>query len=139
MVNSGSTSQLKPKRISWPLIVSILISLMGFVLYALFSRQVFPAASLDMKMSQDAAKASRAMAAQCGYDLNKVIQATIFNCDNDAKTLLEFKLGIRKANELMKGEVPVWLWQTRFCKELNKEQIYVAWKPGAAEIRLTLL
>ncbi len=118
----------KSKRFNLPLIICVLISLTGFVFYALFNKQVFPAASLEMKLTkEEAASASRVMAEKFGYNLDKVIQTTTFLSDNDAKTVLEFKLGIKKANELMKRDVPVWIWRTRFCKELSKEQIYVAW------------
>ena len=110
------------------MIISVVICLTGFVFYALFNKQVFPLASLDFKMSKDqATAASRSMATKFGYDLDKVIQTTTFVSDNEAKTVLEFKLGIKKANELMKHDVPVWIWRTRFCRELSKEQIYVAW------------
>ncbi len=110
------------------MIICVLISITGFVFYALFNKQVFPAASLEMKMTkEEAASSSRMMAEKFGYNLDKFIQTTTFLSDDDAKTVLEFKLGIKKANELMKRDVPVWIWRTRFCKELSKEQIYVAW------------
>jgi hypothetical protein len=125
-VQSGSSSVAnKSNQIS---LTWLLISLAGFVCYALFNRQVFPAASINYNLNQDqAAIASKSIASQFGYDINKSIQTTVFMTDDDAKTVLEFKLGIKKANELMKNDVPVWLWRTRFCKELSKDQLYVAW------------
>jgi hypothetical protein len=122
---SSSSAASKTNKIS---LIWLLISLTGFVFYALFNRQVFPAASINYTLNQNqAAIASKAIASQFGYDGNKCIQTTVFMTDDEAKTLLEFKLGIKKANELMRDVVPVWLWRTRFCKELSKDQIYVAW------------
>ncbi|CAN5422160.1 hypothetical protein BH10CYA1_BH10CYA1_02710 [soil metagenome] len=106
----------------------LIVALLGFVFYALFNRQVFPAASINYALtSQQAAIEAKALATQLGYDVDKNIQTTVFLHDDEAKSVLEFKLGIKAANELMKNEVPVWLWRTRFCKELSKEQIYVAY------------
>ncbi|MBI2810517.1 MAG: hypothetical protein HYX67_06805, partial [Candidatus Melainabacteria bacterium] len=118
----------KPKtrlRIGLPWLI---IALLGFVFYALFNRQVFPAASINYALtSQQAAIEAKALATQLGYDVNKNIQTTVFLHDDEAKSVLEFKLGIKAANELMKNQVPVWLWRTRFCKELSKEQVYIAY------------
>ncbi len=106
----------------------LIIALLGFVFYALFNRQVFPAASINYALtSSQAAVEAKALAAQLGYDVDKNIQTTVFLHDDEAKSVLEFKLGIKAANELMKNQVPVWLWRTRFCKELSKEQVYIAY------------
>ncbi|HEY9733685.1 MAG TPA: CPBP family intramembrane glutamic endopeptidase [Drouetiella sp.] len=106
----------------------LIIAFVGFVAYALFNRQVFPAASINYALtSKEAALQSRALATQLGFDLNKAIQTTIFLDDDEAKTVLEFNLGINAANQLMKNDVPVWLWRTRFCKELSQEQLYIAY------------
>lgn len=118
----------KPKerlRIGLPWLI---IALLGFAVYGLFNRQVFPAASINYALtSQQAAIEAKALATQLGYDVSKNIQTTTFLCDDDAKSVLEFKLGIKAANELMKNDVPVWLWRTRFCKELSKEQVYISY------------
>lgn len=105
-----------------------IIAFAGFIIYALFNHQVFPAASINYALtSQQAATAAKTLATELGYDVSKNIQTTTFLHDDDAKSVLEFKLGIKAANELMKNDVPVWLWRTRFCKELSKEQMYIAY------------
>ncbi|MBS1953426.1 MAG: CPBP family intramembrane metalloprotease [Cyanobacteria bacterium SZAS-4] len=106
----------------------LIIALAGFIIYGLFNRQVFPAASINYALtSRQAAVQARALASELGYDLSKNMETTTFLHDDDAKSVLEFKLGIKAANELMKNDVPVWLWRTRFCKELSKEQMYIAY------------
>lgn len=106
----------------------IIIAVVGFLVYALFNKQVFPAASINYALTnKQAALQARELATQLGYDLNKTIQTTVFLDDDEAKTVLEFNLGINAANQLMKSDVPVWLWRTRFCKELNQEQLYIAY------------
>jgi hypothetical protein len=106
----------------------IVICLTGFVFYALFNKQVFPAASIDIKLTQNEATAkSRLIAEKLGYDLKNTLSSTTFTVDDDAKTVLEFKLGIAEANQVMKDKAPVWLWHTRFCKPLSDDQVYVSW------------
>jgi hypothetical protein len=118
-----------PKRsLSMKAVAFALVGLLGFVFYALYNHQVFPSASIDLKLSQkEAAKKSREFAATVGYDLRPAKAVTTFAEDDDAKRVLEFKLGIAKANQLMKEQVPVWLWRTRFCKELSKDELVVVW------------
>lgn len=94
----------------------------------MFNRQVFPSASINYALTkEDAGVASTTIANALKFDTRKTIQTTTFNTDDDAKTVLEFKLGIKKANELMRESVPVYYWRTRFCKPLNKEQLFVSW------------
>src|SRR5271154_3765398 len=110
------------KKRPWSLkaISFIAVCLMGFVFYALFNRQVFPAASIDVKLTRAQATAkSRLMAEKLGYDLKNTLESTTFAVDDDAKTVLEFKLGVPEANRVMKDKVPVWLWHSRFCKPLS--------------------
>jgi hypothetical protein len=118
-----------PKRsMSMKALAFALVGLLGFVFYALYNQQVFPSASIDLKLSQkEAAKKSRSFAANVGYDLGRAMDVTTFAEDDEAKRVLEFKLGIDQANRLMKEQVPVWLWRTRFCKELSKDELVVVW------------
>jgi hypothetical protein len=130
MSTESSTLPDKPSKAGMPLkaIVFVVISILGFVFYALYDKQVFPAASIDIKLSQhDADEKSRKMASSLGYDVDHAKHVTTFTEDDEAKTVLEFKLGIDKANEVMKSQAPVWLWRTRFCKELSKDEFVVAW------------
>jgi len=122
------TDRAGTAKLSLKAIVFLVISITGFIFYGLYDKQVFPAASIDLKLSQkEAAEKSRKLVSSLGYDADHAKQVTTFTNDEDAKTVLEFKLGIDKANELMKSQVPVWLWHTRFCKELSQDEYLVTW------------
>jgi len=109
-------------------VLFILLSLLGCIFFACFHKQVFPCASIDMRLSAAQARdKSRELAQSLGFDLKGQLQPTIFADDNHALTVLEFNLGVDRANQLMRHEVPVWLWQTRFCKYHSDEQLYVSW------------
>jgi hypothetical protein len=117
-----------PAKLSLQAIIFLVISIAGFIFYGLYDKQVFPAASINLKLTQkEAGEKSAKMASSLGYDVEHARRVTTFTNDDDAKTVLEFKLGIDKANELMKDKVPVWLWHTRFCKELSKDEFLVTW------------
>jgi hypothetical protein len=59
----------------------------------------------------------------------EVIESTTFVSSDDSKTFLEYQLGAVRANQLMKDEIPVWNWTTRYCKEFDLEQCRVWLSP----------
>jgi hypothetical protein len=129
---SSATPDLSPAprrmKFSPGVVLFVALSVAGFIFYALFDKQVFPAASIDIKMSREEAfDNAKKLARSFGYDVDHCLSSTTFITDDDAKTVLEFKLGVDKANELMKSEVPVWIWRTRFCKELSKDEMHIAY------------
>jgi Type II CAAX prenyl endopeptidase Rce1-like len=124
----GDPVQPGKHKLSLKEIVFLAVCLLGFVFYLLYDKQVFPSASIDMKLSQDAAyEKSKQFATTLGYDLANTKHVTTFTVDDEAKTVLEFKLGIDEANKVMRDQAPVWLWRTRFCKELSKDEMLVGW------------
>lgn len=113
----------KDHRIWWLIVASIL----GMALYFVYDPQVFPSASIDLKLSRGAiAKIAQDWAYELGYQKKQPIQSTRFSADYEGKTFLEYELGSSRANELMKEELPIWSWRTRFCKEHEFEE-FRAW------------
>lgn len=110
------------RQIWWLLVVAI----GALCVYIFLENQAFPSASIDLKLPKaEVIKISREWAQKLGYEEKGSIQSTTFEFDNDIKTFLEYELGLKRANELMKTEVPVWSWRTRFCRELNQEEFKV--------------
>lgn len=104
-----------------------LIGLIGFSFYLLKSPEVFPSASIELKLSKpQIQEKAEQWAARLGYKEQKPIKSTIFAYDDDAKTFLEYELGSTQANALMKQVIPIWYWSTRFCKELKQEE-FTCW------------
>jgi len=101
----------------------LLAGLAGFVFYVTHSKKVFPSASIDMSIPRSSIQSTaRDWAVKLGYNPAKSITATVFTFDDDAKTFLEYEMGTERANALMKNEVPVWYWGTRFCQPLSHEE-----------------
>jgi Type II CAAX prenyl endopeptidase Rce1-like len=100
-----------------------ILGLIGFCFYLQKSPQVFPTASIEIKLSKaEISKSSEQWASRLGYHETKPIESTTFAYDDDGKTFLEYELGSTEANALMKQTIPIWYWTTRFCKPLKQEE-----------------
>lgn len=119
--------QIGDHRIWWLAFVASL----GLIIYLLYDPRVFPSASIDLKLSRaKVAEISRKWAEDLGYNKPRVISSTEFSFDNDGKTFLEYELGTSEANKLMKEQMPIWSWRTRFCREHEFEEFKTWISPG---------
>lgn len=127
--NRLEAHQKSPYRHLWWL---LLFGIVGCVIYFTKNDEVFAAASLNLSMPKDQIiqKASD-WAVKLGYDpapgpkLPAALKSITFSYDDDAKSFLEYELGVRKANELMTKEIPVWYWRVRMARELQQEELRV--------------
>ncbi len=110
----------------------LLFGIIGCVIYFAKNDEVFAAASLNLSMPKDQIiqKASD-WAVKLGYNpapgpkIPAALKSITFSYDDDAKSFLEYELGVRKANELMTKEIPVWYWRVRMARELQQEELRV--------------
>ncbi len=110
------------QKIWWLLVAAV----GALCVYIFLENQAFPSASIDLKLPKsEVIRISREWAQKLNYEEKGSIQSTTFSFDNEQKTFLEYELGLKRANELMKEEVPVWSWYTRYCRELNQEEFKV--------------
>lgn len=70
-----------------------------------------------------------------GYAHSQPIHSTVFSYDDDAKTFLEYELGGSAANELMREQIPIWYWVTRYCVPLKQEEFFVSVSPQGRLIK----
>lgn len=111
---------MKKRHYLWCLAI---VGIIGFCFYLLRSAQVFPSASIEIKLSKSQVTAqAEAWAKKLGYSEADPIRSTTFGYDDDGKTFLEYELGSTEANALMKQTIPIWYWTTRFCKPLKQEE-----------------
>lgn len=124
-----TASLTKDHRIWWLAIIAAL----GLAVYLIYDPRVFPSASIDLKLSRTkVAEISGKWAQDLGYNKAKVISSTEFTFDSDAKTFLEYELGTSEANKLMKEQMPIWSWRTRFCREHQFEEFKTWISPGGS-------
>ncbi|HEY9679432.1 MAG TPA: CPBP family intramembrane glutamic endopeptidase [Drouetiella sp.] len=124
---SASTKSSESSHLPWWLIVAGVI---GLLIFFGKDESVFPNASLDLKLSRaEIIQRCENWSRRLGYEPSGAIKSTNFSWDQNAKTFLEFELGAEKANQLMKSDVPIWYWRTRFCRESQPEEMRVFLTP----------
>ncbi len=111
---------MKARHYIWCLAI---VGIIGFSFYLQKSPEVFPSASIEIKLSKaQILQRSEEWATRLGYRESDNIESTTFAYDDDGKTFLEYELGSNQANALMKQTIPIWYWSTRFCKPLKQEE-----------------
>src|SRR5688572_13033469 len=97
------------------LLLLVVLGIAGICFFFAKFDESFPAASIDLRLTRaQIATEAEKWSSKLGYDTRSSIQSTVFSYDDDAKTFLEYELGQSRANELMRSQVPIWMWQTRF-------------------------
>ncbi len=120
--NYAGANALFSKRIWW----LALLGLIGICIYIHYDARVFPSTSIDLKKSRpEIIQTARQLASTLGYNKLKGIESTQFTVDHQAKTFLEYELGVEQANKLMKDDLPIWSWRTRFCQEHEQEELKI--------------
>jgi len=115
----------------------VIAGIIGLLIFFFKDNEAFPSASLDLKLSRpEIVQLSQKWCRKVGYDPQGNIESTVFNFDNTAKTFLEFEFGSARANELMRTEMPIWYWRSRFCRELQNEDVRVYVSPAGKLIAL---
>ncbi|MBX9571457.1 MAG: hypothetical protein K2X77_21375, partial [Candidatus Obscuribacterales bacterium] len=114
------------KPLSGVLLVFLILGLCGITFFFWRYDDVFPAASIDLKLSkQEIAKRAGAIAESMGYPIKDTVQTTTFYEESSTSTFLEYEYTMREANALMKSTIPCWLWYTRICKPEQLEEFKV--------------
>ena len=108
-----------------------LLGMVGIFVYIRYDEQVFPSASISLSFPARRLFISPwQLANQLGYEKLSAIESTQFTLDQDAKTFLEYELGISQANQLMKEDLPIWSWRTRFCRQHEQEEFRIWLSPA---------
>ena len=114
-----------------PLIMALIaLSIVGFAYQQAMQDQVFPTASIDLKLSrQEILAKAEQLSRKLGYARPDMISSISFDADNEAKVFLERSYGQAEANRLMQV-LPVWFWQCYFKREFDKETAAVQLNPA---------
>lgn len=123
---NDETKRDKWKPLSGMLLVFLLLGVSGIAFFFWRYDDVFPAASIDLKLSkQEIAKRASAFAESMGYSTKDTVQTTTFYEESSTSTFLEYEYPMREANALMKSTIPCWLWYTRICKPEQLEEFKI--------------
>lgn len=108
------------------LLLLLVTGVVGFVCFFWKLDEVFPAASIDLRLNkQQIEQRARQILVDVGNSDAGLISATTFASQDYQEIFLEHEYSVREANNLMRREIPVWLWSTRFCKALAMEEFMI--------------
>lgn len=117
------------------LAIWLLFGVAGLLIFIYFFSSAFPSASIELKISKTEAfnNAENFILSQ-GFDLKGYDKTIMFSCDDNAAIYLQKTQGLKKSNELIRKEVPVWFWKLRWFKDLEKEGFYADIDPSTGKI-----
>ena len=92
--------------------------------------EAFPTASVDFQITRtEAEELASGFLAEQGYDTNDYRAVTVFDYDDNAKVYLERELGLARADSVMRRDVTIWRWRSRFFRPSEQEEFTVSCSP----------
>jgi hypothetical protein len=119
------------------LLLWVAAGIVGLVIAVSLFSVAQPEASIDFKVSPgDATAIARDFLKARGADVTSYESSVILKTDDDAKSYLERELGLERANALMASDVPVFAFEVRFFRDLQREEYAVQVDPAGRVIGL---
>jgi hypothetical protein len=118
----------------------IVVAVVGLAAFVGFYDRAFPTAAVDLRVTRQEAK-SLAQEYLKGRDfqLEGYRSAVLFDSDDLGAIYMQHELGLPKANELARREVPVYFWAARWFRPLQKEEYRVRISPDGRILGFTRL
>jgi len=115
------------------------LGILGLVLFLGFYDQAFPSAALDLEISREQiAHHATDYMEFLGHNLSEYEFALTFDEAWTASVYLQHTLGIPETNRLAHEEdLPLWLWEARWFKPLQKEEFHLSLMPDGKVVALT--
>lgn len=105
--------------------------LIGLALFVAGYDVVFPTAAVDVNVSRkEALDLANNYLDQLGYNTSDFETALQFASRAQASVYLQKSFGIKESNEYVRKGIPVWYWNVRFFKELEKSGFGVGIDPS---------
>lgn len=117
------------------LLAWILAGIAGLAVFIIYFNAAFPIASIEITLDRkDAFKKAEGFLKAQGFDVSGYEKAVMFMSDTTAATYLQKTQGLKRANELIRSEIPAHAWMVRYFKELQKEGFWVQVDPSTGKI-----
>jgi hypothetical protein len=115
----------------WAELLVTILGLASFALAFLFYDQAFPTGSLDLNLSRSQVENRLQTYLQSrGYTPEGFEFALTFDESFWGSIYLQRTLGVSRANEMIRAQrLPIWSWQGRWFKPLQKEEFTVSVSP----------
>ncbi|MBD3264835.1 MAG: CPBP family intramembrane metalloprotease [Candidatus Omnitrophica bacterium] len=107
----------------------------GLIFFLFYFSHAFPIASVDIKADRDKAEdiASDFIKKE-GFSLSGFDETVIFDSDYKASSYLQKSQGIKNTNEYIREGIPVWFWEIKWFKELEKDSFIVHIDPASGRV-----
>ena len=107
----------------------------GLLIFVMFYSSAFPEASIDIGITnRDALEMSENFLVSSNFSLEGYESAVRFDSFGEAVVYLQKEMGIEKANEVMRNEVELWFFRSRFFMPLEKTEYTVLVSPKDGEL-----
>ncbi len=122
--------KIKASLIAWAL-----GGVIGLLVFILLFNHAFAIASIDIRFDKkEVMDIASAYVRGEGYDLQGFESSMLFDSDYKGSVYLQKTQGIKKSNDLVRSGVPIWFWNVRWYKELDKEGFYCDIDPMSGRI-----
>ncbi|RLG13354.1 MAG: hypothetical protein DRN71_04960 [Candidatus Nanohalarchaeota archaeon] len=107
----------------------------GLLIFVMFYSSAFPEASIDMGITNtDALEMSRSFLVSGNFSLDGYESAVRFDSFSEAVVYLQKEMGIERANDVMRNDVELWFFRSRFFMPLEKTEYTVLVSPADGSI-----
>ena len=105
------------------ILIFVLLGILGIFLFTYYFSYVSREAAIDFKITrQQALQRGEQYLTQQGHSLKEYRHSVIFSSNQYQAEFVEKTLGLESANRLYQKDVPIWYWECRWFKELQKEE-----------------
>jgi len=105
-------------------ILLILLGIGGLLVFIFLNDVVFPQSAIDLRLSRDEITGlAEEFLTKQSIDKTGYTKEIVLGADDDASVYLSRCLGIQGTNALVReGKVPIWRWELRYFKPLQKKE-----------------
>ncbi len=109
---------------------------LGLAVFIGFYDFTNPEASVDIRVSRTKAEGiAESFIKERGLDLKGFDKTIVFSdCGETPIVYLQKSQGLKRANDLLRFEIPCWAWEIQYFKELNKERFFVHVTPSNGKV-----
>lgn len=112
----------------------VIAGIIGLIIFVNFYFIAFPEASVDIRITNaDALLKSQSFLLDRNFSFEGYENSVRFGSSGDAAIYVQKELGIEKANEIIRNDIDLWFFESRFFVPLEKKEysVYVSPKDGA--------
>lgn len=112
------------------LVLLTILGLAGLLGYLKYQDSVFPSASIKFSLKKnEIIDLANSWKEKMKVPEEYPISSCTFSLDNGGKNFLDFKLGTKEANRIMREEAPIFYWEVRYDREKQDENTVVQISP----------